>query len=216
MVSNEGQSERKELYTALTTNVTSFFREEHHFEYLRTEVFPELGQKAASGARIRIWCSACSSGQEAYCLAMTWLEACPDSAGRDVRILASDLDPNILAKAQAGEYDKSTTERIESRYKKYFEERPGNIVRPVKKVRDLIAFRQLNLVKDWPFKGKFDVIMCRNVAIYFDQDIQSVLWNRFADNMNTNGTLLIGHSERLCGPSVNRFESCGITTYSLQ
>ena len=213
LVSDEGQSEREELFTALTTNVTGFFRERHHFEFLREKVFPGLGARVLKGDRVRLWSSACSSGQEAYCLAMAWLEACPTATGRDFRILASDIDPRILAKAKDAKYEANTIDQVEERYKKYFETLDSGKVTPIQQVRDLLSFRQLNLVHDWPFSGKFDVILCRNVAIYFDRDIQSVLWDRFAEAMTEGGHLLIGHSERLCGAGAAKFENCGVTTY---
>lgn len=213
LVSPEGAEEREELFTALTTNVTSFFREGHHFDFLREEVFPTLGRRVSAGERVRIWSAACSSGQEAYCLAMTWREACPNVVGGNMRILASDIDPRILETAQEGFYDLKMIEQVEDRYRKYFETVAHEKVSPTPDLRDLISFRQLNLIDDWPFNGKFDVIVCRNVAIYFDHDVQSLLWNRFADVLNVGGHLLIGHSERLCGPAVKRFENCGITSY---
>jgi chemotaxis protein methyltransferase CheR len=208
----EGHEERRAMLTALTTNVTRFFREPHHFDHLKKLLAGGLAAKAKAGGRLRFWSAACSSGEEPYSLAMTILSALPDAADLDVRILASDIDVNILAKARAGAYPANTASQLPVDMRKWL--RPGNdgyAVDPI--LQKLVAFRELNLMAAWPMKGKFDAIFCRNVAIYFDLETQEKLWSRFAERLNPEGRLYIGHSERVGVPG---YASDGLTVYRLQ
>ncbi|WP_226627197.1 CheR family methyltransferase [Alloyangia pacifica] len=204
-------AERLELVSALTTNVTSFFREKHHFETLRTALIPEL----AAQKRIRIWSAGCSSGQEAFSIAMTLLDGVPPGA-RDLRILATDIDPAILRKARSGRYPAEDCETVPADFRsRWLRPLPGQpeMVEVSAELKALISFAELNLICDWPFKGPFDAIFCRNVAIYFDQDTQQRLWTRFAEKLRAGGILFIGHSERLSGPALPEFTTAGVTTY---
>lgn len=206
------QDERLQLISALTTNVTSFFREKHHFETLRNVVLPKL----ASRRRIRIWSAGCSTGQEAYSIAMTILDAVPDAACRDIRILATDIDPAVVKRAKEGSYTAEDIETIPAEMRRAWiraSADAGGRNELAAEVKHLISFGELNLVDTWPFQGPFDAIFCRNVAIYFDQETQQHLWQRFAAMLDKDAHLFIGHSERVAGPALQALETAGVTTY---
>jgi chemotaxis protein methyltransferase CheR len=210
---HEEGAERLELISALTTNVTSFFREKHHFDMLRDSCMPDLLHKIRDNRRVRIWSAGCSSGQEAYSIAMTLLDAIPEAERRDVKVLATDIDPQIVRKARAGVYPAEEATGIpETLRAKWITQQAAQIqVAPA--VRRLITFAELNLMSDWPFRGPFDAIFCRNVAIYFNQDTQQRLWSRFSDMLEPGGHLFIGHSERVTGPATRTLSGVGITSY---
>ncbi|MEQ8305081.1 MAG: protein-glutamate O-methyltransferase [Hoeflea sp.] len=215
--SSEGADERREMLSFLTTNFTRFFRENHHFEHLRTEVLPGLIARAKSGGRVRIWSAACSDGQEPYSIALTVLGALPNAATMDFRILATDIDPKIIAKAKAGVYEAQSIDTVDAGMRKQFFTPVGERNFQVNdQVKQLITFRELNLMAQWPFRGPFDVIFCRNVVIYFDEPTQARIWVRYADLLPPGGHLYIGHSERLSGEGKDRFENTAITTYRLK
>lgn len=195
----------------ITTNLTSFYREPHHFDFLRDTVIPELKNK--KDKKIRIWSSGCSIGQEAYSIAFTMAEA-HLAASYDLKILATDLDSNVVKTGTEGVYPTDDLAEVSDEIvTKYFERnRDGNHVRVKGFIRSLVHFKRLNLLESWPMKGKFDVIFCRNVVIYFDRNTQKTLFNRYADNLSTGGYLIIGHSESLNGLT-DRFTSVGNTVY---
>jgi len=195
----------------ITTNLTSFYREPHHFDFLNETVIPELKRK--TDKKIRIWSSGCSIGQEAYTIAFTMAEA-HLAASYDLKILATDLDSNVVKTGSEGIYPADDLMSVPDEVvEKYFERsRDGNQVRVKKSMRDLVHFKRLNLLESWPMKGKFDVIFCRNVVIYFNRDTQKTLFNRYADYLPTGGYLIIGHSESLNGLT-DRFKSVGNTVY---
>jgi chemotaxis protein methyltransferase CheR len=214
----ENDEERNSMIAALTTNVTRFFREPHHFEHLRREIIGPLADAARSGKRIRLWSAACSSGQEAYSMALAILSVLPDAAALDVRILATDLNPHVVARGKSGIYQSEELQDIPSGIRaRWFEPVPGSArggdMQVVEEVRSLVAFRELNLIGSWPFSGPFDVIFCRNVVIYFDRDTQSAIWSRMARLLTSEGALYIGHSERISGPAGALLSADGITTY---
>ena len=215
LTSAEGAAERQAMMAALTTNVTRFFREPHHFEDLRTKVLPPLLDGARRGGRLRIWSAGCSSGQEPYSIALTILSLMPDAGRHDIRILASDIDFNVVATAREGTYPEEAIDAIPAALRKSWLERGPSRGewRMSEPVRALIAFRELNLMGEWPMKGPFDVIFCRNVAIYFDDRTQARIWERFARLVAPGGTLYIGHSERVSGPASALLETDGLTTY---
>jgi len=216
----ESLDERQAMMAALTTNVTRFFREPHHFDHLRDQVMPELAARARAGQRIRLWSAACSNGQEPYSMAITVLSVLPEAASLDVKILATDIDPNMVAEGRAGAYREDAVAPIPLELRRrWFQKVPahdGRIWSVAPELRDMVSFRELNLIGDWPMRGKFDAIFCRNVVIYFDEPTQERIWSRFVPAMNPGATLYIGHSERVTGPAVATLETAGLTTYRLK
>lgn len=210
----EEESERLELISALTTNVTSFFRESHHFETLHDECIPKFIDKISQGERIRLWSAGCSSGQEAYSIAMTILSKIPDARNRNIKILATDIDPKIIEKAKTGHYNAEEKTSIPvPLYSKWVKPHRQSEIEITAEARSLVTFAELNLMSKWPFAGPFDVIFCRNVAIYFNQPTQQKLWCRFSNMLADNGHLFIGHSERVTGPASSQLTGVGITSY---
>lgn len=216
----KGVDERQAMMAALTTNVTRYFREPHHFDHLRDVVLPPLVDRARKGGRVRLWSAACSNGQEPYSMAITVLAALPEAANLDIKILATDIDPNMIAEGRAGIYREDAVEPVPlDLRRKWFKKVPvGADTRwgVADELRELVSFRELNLIGDWPMKGKFDAIFCRNVVIYFDEPTQERIWSRFAPMLEPGGTLYIGHSERVTGPATEVFETTGLTTYALR
>ncbi|MGE0385475.1 MAG: protein-glutamate O-methyltransferase CheR [Gammaproteobacteria bacterium] len=209
-------SEMRDFINAVTTNLTAFFREPHHFEFLADTVLPELVARRGPARRLRIWSAGCSTGEEPYSIAMTLREAAARLTGWDTRILATDIDTNVLATAAAGVYPLERTASIpESRRRRWFKLGEGDLqgrAAVVDEARDLVRFRHLNLMGEWPFKGRFDVIFCRNVVIYFDKDTQRRLFDRYADALTDDGFLFVGHSETLYRVT-ERFALLGRTVY---
>jgi len=198
----DGEREIGDLINSITTNLTKFFRESHHFDHLRDVVLREV--RAASTRtgrpRLRIWSAGCSSGEEPYSIAMTVLEAVPEVARWDSRILATDIDTTILARAVAGIYPSGDLgelpKALQARYLIQHES-ASDRVQIADAPRHLITFKQLNLMGKWPLKGPFDAIFCRNVMIYFDAPSKAALVERFAGLLKPGGWLFIGHSESL-------------------
>jgi chemotaxis protein methyltransferase CheR len=195
----------QELHTmidALTTNKTSFFRENQHFEYMRNRIIPDL---KARGSRLRVWSAGCSSGEEPYTIAMILQEEWPNIHQADVRILATDISTRVLARARTAEYEKDYLKDIPPDYlSKYFtllRSTPTRVYGIQDKTKKMIRFAQLNLMESWPMKGPFDIIFCRNVMIYFDSATQGRLVRRFYDLLTPGGHLLVGHSESLVANS---------------
>ena len=213
--SPDNREERRELVSALTTNVSSFFREKHHFEHLAKRLIPLFREKLARREPVRIWSAGCSSGQEPYCIAMECLRAMPDAAGKDLLILATDIDPAILRRATDGVYTQSEIAGIEPEDQKRFLSRtPGGDGFAVNDtLRRLVRFRELNLHAPWPMRGQFDAIFCRNVVIYFDEAHQRKLWPRFHAALAPSGTFYLGHSERIHPLEGSGFANAGVTIY---
>jgi chemotaxis protein methyltransferase CheR len=216
----DGLDERQKMLAALTTNVTRFFREPHHFDHLKTKVLPPLLEAAKAGGKVRIWSAACSNGQEPYSIALTVLSLMPDAGRYDVKILATDIDPNMVADGRAGVYEKSAADSIPPELRRRWcvnvSGPRGEAVGMAEEARDLVSFRELNLIGDWPMKGRFDAIFCRNVVIYFDDQTQARLWGRFLPLLTPQGRLYIGHSERVSGPAADKMDTDGVTTYRLR
>jgi len=201
---------------SVTTNLTSFFREQHHFDYLKTTLIPTLMKLNADTRKIRVWSAGCSTGEEPYSLAITLKESIPDSAGWDVKVLATDLDTNVLETGSSGVYSMDRVNGISSSIlKRWFNKGKGEnegLVRASNELRDMIIFKQLNLMEAWPVKVGVDVIFCRNVVIYFDKATQAVLFDRYAEILRRDGFLVIGHSESLHRVT-DRFNPLGKTIY---
>lgn len=214
--SEEGREERQRMISQLTTNVSHFFRENHHFEMLRDKVLPSLLARAKTGGRVRLWSAGCSNGQEAYSMAMTILSAMPDAHERDIKILASDIDPMVVARGRAAEYDAQTLSPVPEEMRRKFLEPAGANYRICAAARSMVTFRELNLHAPWPMKGQFDTIFCRNVVIYFDPPAQAALWQRFGAALDPAGWLFVGHSERVPSGPGTPFETAGITAYRLR
>ncbi|GAA0387225.1 protein-glutamate O-methyltransferase CheR [Brevundimonas terrae] len=213
--SPQGKDERQAMTAALTTNVTRFYREPHHFDHLRDVVMPKLAATARAGGRVRLWSAACSNGQEPYSMALTVLEKLPEANDLDVRILATDIDPNMVAEGRLGIYSDDLLAPVPASGRRHFSPvngRPG-YSQASEALRRMVVFNELNLIGKWPMKGMFDVIFCRNVVIYFDDATQEMIWSRFAPILSPGGALYIGHSERVSGPSAGAFKTCGLTTY---
>lgn len=190
-----GNPEEWEAFTnALTTNLTAFFREQHHFPILEKHVEQRKNQK-----KIQLWCSASSTGEEPYSMAMAMVQAFK-TLTPPVHILATDLDTNVLAKAQLGIYSLDKLEKIpKEKLRQFFLKGKGHHagsarVRP--ELRNMITFRQLNLLDEsWPIRGPFDAIFCRNVMIYFDKPTQYQILKKFVPLLAPDGLLFAGHSE---------------------
>ena len=197
---------------ALTTNLTSFFRESHHFDYLKKQLVPALLVQNKNSRRVRIWSAGCSTGEEPYSLAMALHELFPSNW--DVKILATDLDSNVLKKAHTGVYSAANVNGLDDALlKRWFLKSKDDESYKVKpKLQQLISFKRLNLLQDWPMKGPFDLILCRNVVIYFDKDTKDLLFKRYAKILAPHGHLFLGHSETM-GKEHIEFKNLGKTMY---
>lgn len=211
-----GPNEINEFISVLTTNVTAFYREHHHFDYLREHILPNLINSARAGHRIRLWSAGCSTGEEPYTLAMEVLAQCPEANALDLRILATDVDRGVLATGQKGTYPADALAEIIDRHGANLSVRPADVTGYLKiapTVRSLVSFRHLNLIDPWPLRGPFQVIFCRNVLIYFRQETQAALWPKFKDVMAKGGHLFLGHSERIETPASFGAQPVASTTY---
>jgi chemotaxis protein methyltransferase CheR len=190
--------ERSDMIDSLTTNKTSFYREGAHFEYLQETVLPQL---FATRERVRIWSAGCSSGEEPYTLAMLLHEVVRDPAQRGARILATDLSSKVLAMAREAAYPEAAISELPwPGAQRYFTRVNGDAQRTLRvrdDVRSLVRFARLNLMETWPMEQGFQVIMCRNVMIYFDKQVQERLVQRFWELLAPGGHLFVGHSESL-------------------
>lgn len=207
--------EKVNFINALTTNLTHFFRESHHFDYLRSQFIPELFRQKKS--RIRFWSAGCSTGEEPYTLAMVWKEI-ENKPNVDFKILATDLDTNVLEKCRQGIYIEDKLRPVEKKYLKWFKQtqkcrQDEWQINP--KLQEYIFFKQLNLMNEWPMKGPLDLIICRNVLIYFDKPTQQSLVRRFNQLLGENGCLILGHSENLSAEK-ELFSAIGRTIYRKQ
>lgn len=209
-VQGEGAaSEMGNLVNAITTNLTSFFREQHHFEHLREHVLLPMSKQP--DRHLRLWSAACSAGMEPYSMAMTLRAAIPSISQWDARILATDIDTNMLKTGAEGIYPEREFDNIPRAYRDQVV-RQNEQVLMSQPLKNLIAFKYLNLLQDWPFQKQFHAVFCRNVVIYFDKPTQRQLFDRIADTIVPGGWLYIGHSENLSNVC-DRFELCGRTIY---
>lgn len=200
LIENSSGDELINLINRVTTNKTDFFREIHHFEFLLQEVFPAIIQESqiSRDRKLRIWSAGCSTGEEPYSLAMTVSEAFKAERGWDIKILATDLDTEVLMKASAGIYPSQIVSPVPMNYiSKYFE-RTAKGYEVSRAVKSMVSFRKLNLMDQvFPMKKTFDIIFCRNVMIYFDDETKASLVRKFHHHLKDTGFMFIGHSESL-------------------
>ena len=210
-------AERSAMVVSLTTNHTHFFRENHHFEHLRSAVLPRLKDAAAARRPVRIWSAGCSSGEEVYTIAMclaghdrasaSWLR------NADLKMLATDLSPPVVESVRRATYPEQTVKPIPEAYRRSWVKPAGAEYEIAPELRALVTARVLNLFEPWPMRQRYDVIFCRNVMIYFDDKAKAELEERFVEQLAPGGHLYIGHSERLVGAAANRMKPCGQTIY---
>lgn len=213
LLENKSQAEWEAFVNALTTNLTSFFREPHHFPLLAEHALQYTGRQPFS-----IWCSAASTGEEPYSIAMTIAEAY-GSFTPPVAIVASDVDTNVLAKAEAGVYPLERIEKLApDLVKRFFLKGTGaqeGLVKVRPELRAMITFRQVNLLSDdWSIRGPLDAVFCRNVMIYFDKKTQLKILQQFEPLLQPEGLLYAGHSESFHN-ATHLFRMRGKTVYEL-
>ncbi len=207
-----GGREIGEMTNAITTNLTRFFREPHHFDDMRNVV--AAAQKSGSCPdRMRIWTTACSTGEEAYSIALT-LKATPFAErGPDLRILATDIDTRVLTFARAGCYTGDQLADCPADLRRsYFNTLSDGRFEIAHDVKNMVVFNVLNLHQTWPMRGPFDFIFCRNVLIYFDAEAKNSIVSRLADLLAPGGTLYMGHAESILG-NQRRFSQTGRTIF---
>jgi len=217
LLRRDPDGELGELASCISTNVTSFFREMHHYDMLVDELLPRWLEEKRNGGRLRIWSAGCSSGEEPYAIAMVLAEAMERTGIQiDAKILATDLSPQALEFGRKGVYPVERLSGVsDARRKRWFLRGEGSFdgfaqVHP--RLRELVTIQPLNLLHDWPMQGKFDAIFCRNVVIYFDKPTKQRLFSRYAGMLDSRGYLFLGHSESMYGLSED-FDLIGRTVY---
>lgn len=212
-------AERGRMIDEITTNHTGFFREVHHFQHLAQQALPELMARAFAGGRVRIWSAGCASGEEPFSIALVVADAGRLFGGRwldraDLAILATDISESALHAAKEGVYQAEALEAVPEALTADAVERLGDgTIRLHGAVRDFVTFRSLNLLHEWPMRGPFDIIFCRNVFIYFDEPTKDRLYSRLVEMLAPSGWLYIGHSERVTGPAAAKLRLVGQTIY---
>jgi chemotaxis protein methyltransferase CheR len=190
-----------ELCNAITTNLTAFFREAHHFTYFAEQFLQPLTKDRLRSRRLRFWSAGCSTGEEPYSMAITICETLPDWRSWDIKILATDIDSDVLERGRSGVYREDRLKGMSPRrVTNYFRERRegGNrTYEAVPELKSLISFKQLNLMHELPMRGPFDAIFCRNTVIYFDKETQRQLFARVQRLQRPGDLLFLGHSESL-------------------
>lgn len=213
---HSNKNELTNFTNAITTNLTSFYRESHHFDSLREKVIPQL-LKTNKSKRIRIWSSGCSTGEEPYTIAFTVLQCVPDLQSWDIKILATDVDTDVLSTASAGKYPENRVDSLAKHIKnRWFIKRITNGITEYEvdqQAKKLITFKKFNLISsNWPMHGPFDVIFCRNVVIYFNKSTQKVLLEKYSKLQNKGAYLYMGHSESI-GRVTDKYKHVGRTIY---
>ncbi|OXT02490.1 hypothetical protein B7H23_06220 [Notoacmeibacter marinus] len=209
IASQDGAEECHSMICAVTTNVTDFWREPHHFEHVRDHVAAAAIADAKAGKPVRFWSAGSSDGREAFSLGATLLEAANGNLGNaDLRILATDIDTDILRKARLAQYAAAEGDKLPPALRQRWFRESGGMVEPVDALRKMVQFNPLNLKDKWPMKRRFRAIFCRNVLIYFPNDLQAQLMERYAEMLEPNGFLYLGHSERLHGSALRKFKPC--------
>ena len=207
--------EKKHFISLLTTNVTSFFRENHHFDLLRKMIVRKC-EKSAEKMHFRFWSAGCSSGQEAYSIALVLDEICSDFPTVDFDIFASDVDESMLQKAKSGLYLKEETLNLDrSKMDGLFCQSRLHLgeFQIKRELKRRVEFRNVNLMDIRDDIGEFDFIFCRNVVIYFDRVTQEKLWKQFYGHINEGGVLFLGQAERLSGVMEKQFKKVGMTAF---
>jgi chemotaxis protein methyltransferase CheR len=213
VVSDDKSAEVGEFINSITTNLTSFFRENHHFDFLAKHIIPELKEIRKLDKRIRVWSAGCSTGEEPYSIAAT-INSKLINDNWDIKLLATDLDSNVLEHARRGIYGNDKVENMTDEQRRMLFDRkgPDGDMAAKDSLKKLITFNQLNLMQNWPMSGPFDVIFCRNVMIYFDKPTQKTLFENFYSKLSPSGYLIIGHSESMHGMD-KKFKNLGKTMY---
>lgn len=217
LLRKDPDAELGELASAISTNVTAFFREMHHYDLMVEQLLPRWLEEKKHGGRLRIWSAGCATGEEPYALAMVLAEALERTGSHvDARILATDLSPQALEHAQAGMYALDRMEGVSTeRRRRWFLRGEGQYEGYAcvhQRLRELVTIQPLNLLHDWPMRGPFDAIFCRNVVIYFDKPTKQRLFERYAGLLVPGGYLFLGHSESMHGLS-DAFDLVGRTVY---
>lgn len=206
-------ADAQDFVNALTTNLTRFWREDHHFTHLVAHVGELMKTRTSqSQKRLRIWSAGCSTGQEPYTIALSLLAAHPDLKRWDFRILATDIDTSVIAKAATGIYPEGELNGLSPDRAALFDRLGDGRIRVPPAVAQIVSFKPLNLMAPWPMKGPFDAIFCRNVAIYFDKATQGEVFGRLGRILAPDGYLYIGHSENV-GSASPQFRLVGKTIY---
>jgi len=204
-----------DFINSITTNLTSFFRENYHFEYLENQIIPEYKKKHAAKKSYRVWCAAASTGEEPYSIAITLAENFNQNNWK-IDFLATDIDSDVLNTARNGVYEAQRIANLsKTRKTRWFRKGSGEnkgVVRVDEQLRNMISFKRLNLIQEWPIKKKFDLIFCRNVFIYFDGPTKEMILERFYDLLNDDGYLILGHSESIHSMN-NDYVTTGHTIY---
>lgn len=215
LASSCGEDERQILVSALTTNVTSFFRERHHFDDFAEITIPALRERIDQDEPIRIWSAGCSRGDEPYSIAMVCCANLNASEVATLKILATDIDHEVLHCARRATYSEAEIAAIPQEFRATYLTplNDGSSFCVAETVRRLVHFRTLNLMHDWPMHHKLDVIFCRNVLIYFDRRVQDRLCKRFENILRPGGFLFLGHSERIPPHLRSKLNACGTTSY---
>lgn len=204
-------NEMEHFISALTTNVSHFFREKHHFDTLKSEILENHKSNNPGSGPVMIWSAGCANGQEPYSIALTMSDL--GYSTKNCKILATDIDSTVLATAKAGVYPEHMLSGLNQ--DEYQDQAPTKSGARVfeSKIKEMVHFRKLNLLEDWPMKKSFDFIFCRNVVIYFDEATQHALWKKFAQKLKPGGILFLGHSERISGSMESEFSKFGVTSY---
>ncbi|MDI6651419.1 CheR family methyltransferase [Gluconobacter japonicus] len=205
--------ERLQMIASLTTNVTAFYRERHHFQYLSKLIKNKFIDRIKDGEELRIWSAACSSGEEAYSAAMTVSDVLIPLAVAKIKILGTDIDNGMLGRSREGVYSIEEKNSIPLEIFNKFCIEKENQFTFKKDILEKLRFKSLNLIAEWPFESKFHAIFCRNVAIYFDKMTREKLWLRLAQRLHVGGELYIGHSERISNPDMLSLRPFGLNSY---
>ena len=211
--SSSGAEEMSELISAISTNVTSFNREAHHFKHFEANVVPQIVSNIQAGQSARVWSAGCSNGSEPFTIACSVMNKFPGVSKDRFQILATDIDKYSLETARSGLYNHDMVSKMPPEALERYFSKEGESYRVNPDLQRLVAFKYLNLMTPWPIKKKYDAIFCRNVMIYFSEDVQADLLWRFSQHLNPGAFIYIGHSERIVGPAANHFTPVGATTY---